>query len=325
MKPKTASVRQEQLFFVIDEAVHLLRRAPGDILAFYFIGSIPFVLGALYFWSEMSRSSFALDFSGGASLALALLFVWMKFWHALFSIRLRAFQAQQAPPGWTVRRLWNLLLVQTALQPSRLLLLPLAMLVMLPFGWLYAFYENVSVVGDGSSPKLRPVIQRAWQLALLWPKPNHILIWLLSPFLLISAVVCAMGFSYVLPYISPGVTTAPEEVLMSFALIFMVLLLPLSPLGEIVIVNVMAAMLAVPYFLRMFFGVETLFTISGMHLFNTTFVATGCAVTFLVLDPLMKAAYVLRCFYGDSLTTGEDLRVALSVLDKQTAAKEPRA
>ena len=42
---------------IIEEAVHLLRSAPGSLLAGYYIGSAPFVLGLMYFWADMSRSA----------------------------------------------------------------------------------------------------------------------------------------------------------------------------------------------------------------------------------------------------------------------------
>jgi hypothetical protein len=44
---------------------------------------------------------------------------------------------------------------------------------------------------------------------------------------------------------------------------------------------------------------------------NNTFFAVVCSLSYLCLDPLMKASYCLRCFYGESLQTGEDLKVEL--------------
>ena len=42
---------------IIEEAVHILRSAPGSLLSVYYIGSVPFILGLLYFWADMSRSA----------------------------------------------------------------------------------------------------------------------------------------------------------------------------------------------------------------------------------------------------------------------------
>ena len=48
-----------------------------------------------------------------------------------------------------------------------------------------------------------------------------------------------------------------------------------------------------------------------MRLLNSTTLALAASVTWLGIDPLLDAVYVLRCFHGESLASGEDLRVAL--------------
>ena len=45
---------------------------------------------------------------------------------------------------------------------------------------------------------------------------------------------------------------------------------------------------------------------------NTTFWIVVLGITYLLLDPLIKATYVLRCYYGSALQSGEDLRTELS-------------
>jgi len=75
--------------------------------------------------------------------------------------------------------------------------------------------------------------------------------------------------------------------------------------------NVGIALVLLPWLLKILFDVETLFSISKTHLMNNTFFAVVCSLTYLCLDPLMKASYCLRCFYGESLQTGEDLKVEL--------------
>src|SRR5438094_561854 len=79
-------------FELIEQAFHLLRLAPASILAGYYLGTAPFVLCALFFWSDMSRSAFAEQRLAGGALGLALLFFWMKTWQAIFAPakRLRA-------------------------------------------------------------------------------------------------------------------------------------------------------------------------------------------------------------------------------------------
>lgn len=64
---------------MIEEAVHLLRSEPGELLAGYYLGSVPFVLGLLYFWADMSRGANSDEHSVMGALGLSFLFVWMKF------------------------------------------------------------------------------------------------------------------------------------------------------------------------------------------------------------------------------------------------------
>jgi hypothetical protein len=44
---------------------------------------------------------------------------------------------------------------------------------------------------------------------------------------------------------------------------------------------------------------------------NTTFFAVIFSLTYLCVDPIVKAVYALRCFYGESLESGEDLKTEL--------------
>ena len=74
----------------IEEATHLLRTSPLSVLAAYSIGALPFVLGLLFFWADMSRSPFAKQHVVEAALGMTLLFLWMKTWQSIFCLRLRA-------------------------------------------------------------------------------------------------------------------------------------------------------------------------------------------------------------------------------------------
>jgi len=88
---KSASRQQGKSGFeLIEEATHLLRTAPVTVLASYYLGSLPFILGLLYFWADMSRDPYAPQHLTAAALGLALLFLWMKFWQVIFARKLRA-------------------------------------------------------------------------------------------------------------------------------------------------------------------------------------------------------------------------------------------
>jgi hypothetical protein len=248
---------------LIEEAVHLLRLAPARVIVCYYVGAAPFLLGLLYFWADMSQSAFARERCGPAALGLSLLFLWMKTWQAVYARLLRCQVSGAREPEWTLRRFLRITYTQSVVQPSGLLALPVAALIVLPAAWTYAFYQNIIVVGEDEQDGLRGVLRRAARLTVLWPGQNHLI------------------------------------------------LLSLSGFGLIVGLNLAIAFVVAPELLRMLLGVETAMTMGGWTFFNTTFHAVVWGLAWLCLDPLIKAVYVLRCFYGESLQTGEDLKVEL--------------
>src|SRR5580704_5702787 len=157
---------------LLEEATQLLRTAPAAVLAVYFLGTIPFVLGLLYFWADMSRSPLAPQHLAGASLGMALLFFWMKFWQAVFARRVRAQAAGEEFPPFTFRRCLRTIFVQAIIQPIGLLLLPLALIPVLPFPWVYAFYQNVTALDDGTETAIGVLVKNSRKQAALWPMQN---------------------------------------------------------------------------------------------------------------------------------------------------------
>lgn len=248
---------------LIEEAVHLLRLAPVSLLCIYYMGTLPFVMGLLYFWADMSRGSFSGQRLPVLALGMAILFVWMKTGHAIFARQLLARLCGESSPKLTALGLLRAAVVQTIIQPSGLILLPIALVVLVPFGWVYGFYQNVTLVGNGDDMDVRAVLRRAWNLMLLWPGQNN------------------------------------------------AALLALKLFGLFVFLNLLMGVLAVPFLLKMVLGIETVFTHSIAAVLNTTFFAVIVGLAHLCMDPLVKTVFVLRCFYGESLRTGQDLKTEL--------------
>lgn len=248
---------------LIEEALHLLRLAPAFVLLTYYIGALPFVLGLLYFWTDMSRSSFAEQRLPAAAVMMTFLFVWMKLWQSVFAQQVLARVCASLPSALSWPRLGRAALIQAVLQPSGLFLLPVALVILIPFGWVYAFYQNITVLGTGEHADVRQVFTKSWKNALLWPAQNN------------------------------------------YGLIILKLF------GWFVFFNLITAFFAIPFLLKTLLGIETTFSRSPMAMLNTTFFAVIGALTYLCVDPLAKTFYVLRCFYGDSLRTGLDLRTEL--------------
>ena len=259
MKSRVKTKDSQGALDLMDEAVHLLRRAPFSILLCYFIGSGPFVLGLLYFWTDMAMSPFAARHCAEAAAGITLLYLWMKCWQSVYATRLYSYVANQPDPKFTASRVFRMIVQQTALQPYSFLILAIASLVFFPFGWIYAFYQNLSVIGNGKEHDVKKTRLKAWRLAMLWPGQNHRLI---AIFFLFAVVV---------------------------------------------FFNLRALLFIVPFLIRTLLGIETVFTLSGEHFLNTTFLAVVFGMTYLAVNPLIKAVYVLRCFYGESLKSGADL------------------
>jgi hypothetical protein len=254
-----------------EEATFLLRQAPVAVWAYYFLGTMPFLLALLYFWSDLTRGQQAGDRLALGSLVLALLFIWMKTWQAAFAARLRDVITDTEPLRISARGWMRTAVDQARWQPWGLLLLPISSVLAFPFGWVYAYYQNLVALGtksmnskqDGRGTGEISIHAAAVEQAKLWPQQNHLL------------------------------------------------LLILSGLFIFVFVNMAIALVLVPRILITFFGVKEIFEPSFWLIANTTFLAVVTVITHLVLDPFIKTLYVLRCFYGESQTTGQDLRVRM--------------
>jgi hypothetical protein len=264
MLNKRQSRKEKEALEIIEEATHLLRLSPISSFVLYYAGTIPFIIGFLYFWSDMSRSPFAYQYSAKAALSMTFLFIWMKSCHVLFSTQIRTRIHKDSSADFSPATFFRLLVVQTAIQPTGFIILPLAFIFALPFGWVYAFYQNVSYFGNGESVDIKSVYKNSIQHAMFAPKQNH------------------------------------------------VLLLVISILGIFLFLNTGLLIIQLPHLLKMLFGAETAFTKAGhIMFFNTTYLAVTCSIVYLLLDPLIKTVYALRCFYGESLQSGNDLKIEL--------------
>jgi hypothetical protein len=254
---------------LLEQAVHLLRCAPPAAWGSYVLGTCPFVLAFLYFWADMSRGSDAWTRCAAAAFGLALTYVWMKVWQAVFAFRLRQVLGAGPAVRWTAARAVGLALGQAILQPARLVVLPVSLLIALPFGWVLAFYEGVTVFGVEGGADVGALWRRSLRAARVWPRQNHLALGILALF------------------------------------------------GPVLAVNVALGLAQLPALAKVLLGVESAFTRSSDAFTNSTFLAACLALTYLVLDPLLKAFYVLRGFLGESIHSGEDLRVALATARRE--------
>jgi hypothetical protein len=235
---------------LLEDAVNLLRSTPLSAVVAYLAGAIPFSLGLLFFLSDMTRSPFAADHLGWASLGLTALYVWKNAWQGVFATRLYGLLS---PNDARSGSLLKLVAVQAAFQP-------LGLALMLPFPWVVAFLRNVALFAGLGVPD---PVRTARRQATLWTRQN----W--------------------------GV----------LALVTLA--------GLLLFVNLLIAIALLPQFARSFLGIEGDFARAGVAILNLGTLAVAGALAWLIVDPLLDAVYVLRCFHGESLATGEDLLAAL--------------
>jgi hypothetical protein len=76
-------------------------------------------------------------------------------------------------------------------------------------------------------------------------------------------------------------------------------------------VNIFVMIVLLPQLARSFLGIEGDFARLGIHVLYPATFAVALALAWMVIDPVLDAVFVLRCFYGESIATGEDLRAAL--------------
>ncbi|MGE5840066.1 MAG: hypothetical protein ACM34H_09025, partial [Deltaproteobacteria bacterium] len=192
---------------ILEEAIHLLRASPF-LLAPYYLGSLPFILGLLYFWTDMSTGADAWRHCSEASWGLTLLFIWMKTWQSLYARRLLERVRGEPFAAWGFRRMIRAAAIQTAIQPWGLLILPVAFIVMLPFPQAFAFFQNASLMGSGDEGDLLTVVRRSWRQASLWTMQNTLILWLTSPFLLGLAAFSIFVLVPVSSSLNPGASVS---------------------------------------------------------------------------------------------------------------------
>jgi hypothetical protein len=279
---------------LIEEATHILRAAPAAALACYYVGTLPFVLALVYFWADMSLSPFARNHDAEAALGLTLLYGWMKFWQNVFARQIVAQIAGEPPAPWSLARAYRVLLTQMAGQPLGLLLAAPPLLL--------AWEGNEKFM---SATSFHPQLE--------------FLIMLIGFMLGALFFAAPMAFFQNLTVLDDGgaqtigalVKRAGRIAGLSLRQNTIVLML-LALFAFFVFLNWMTFGYELPQLANQLLGIESSFTRAGPVIMgNSTFLAAIAGLTYLCLDPLLKTMAALRCFYGESRHSGNDLKVRL--------------
>jgi hypothetical protein len=240
MKPPDLLRRGHPASDLLEESFRLLRRAPFSAWLVYFLGTIPALLYSLFFLADLSKSADAHNRLFESALLLSLLWLFMKCTQAIFTATLHSQLLLLDPPIWSLSRLAKLALAQVAIQPSGLILRPLALLITIPYIWTATFYQNITILGDGTSPNLQTLCQQAFTQCKLWPRQAHIAATFLATFGLFVWLNIAVSIFFIpqllqtLLGITTPVTQHPLGLIspLFFATTFAILYLCLDPLRK---------------------------------------------------------------------------------------------
>jgi len=248
---------------LIEEAVEVLRAAKAATFAIYYAGAIPFVVTGLYFWTAMTRDPIAKLHLANSALQVALMFGWLRFCQAIFAKRIRTQLAKEVDRRWSVRQYVRFFVRQMVIQPSGLFVIPLSLLFIAPFGWVYGFYQTFTALSASEVASVGALIRETRKQTVLWPLQN------------VLALLTLAGFSL------------------------------------FVFLNLVVLAILLPTLLKMLLAIESAASRDTGALLNSTLMAACFGVTYLCVDPIIKTVYVLRCYYGASRTSGEDLKVTI--------------
>ena len=86
-------------------------------------------------------------------------------------------------------------------------------------------------------------------------------------------------------------------------------------LGLLFTANLGLTLAMLPQLIRTLTGYESQFSRGGpFYIFTPLFLWATLAISWMIFDPFVQAVYCLRSFYGESITTGEDIRAGLRIL-----------
>jgi len=302
------------------EALNTFGRIPPSLHLLYYAGTLPFVIAFLYFWFDMSQSAYAQERLLAWSLLLPFLFVWMKCGQSLFVTELYSWLYERAPLRYTLRGVVRLIVFNAIVQPAGFILLPAAMVLGVPFMAATFFFQDALLSRTLYQEGLLKQCADSLRSARQHSGQGFILIWLLSPWQLGMGFAAVYLMVFLNKYLGVEGATGGNSTLLLLGMAFQIIMLAcvISPFGAVLGLGLTTLVLAIPYLLENVIGLETPFSHGWRAmLFNTSFVAVLYFLVYLILDPLLKIAMVMRRFQYNSRSGGDDILFSLRELSRR--------
>ena len=270
------------VFDLLDEAYFSLKENLADILALHLLACVPFLLGIMFFIFRFANYNSTDNDIIKWSLLLTVLFCWKNFIQCLLCGKMMDITARREHPKFSFKNTGMMFFKQTVIQS----LGPLLIVFLIGAPWV------------------------AWMLV-------PAAIFMLPALFYTSAIVCAiepeLGFW-------DFVTKTASYISSNFIKLLGMMLVVI--IGTIILcINVTIIILTIPFLLKMFWGIDTQFTLalSTDLFFNTTLWSIILALVYLFVDPFCRLLYVLRVFYSESIGKGWDIQSTLHSISSKAA------
>ncbi len=183
---------------VLEEAFCLLRSVDLKLYWYFYSGTVPFVIGLLYFTADMSRSGLAREDAAFVAGIMVFLYVWMRVCQARFCDGLWNFLSPKTGSDERKRLRFRSLAALLFLHSIQGPLLFIGLVAVIPLGWIIAARENLSVLAfreESSEGALRSLWTESLRLSGYQWAQNHgvlIILGVVSLFMWVNVIGTAI-------------------------------------------------------------------------------------------------------------------------------------
>ena len=184
----------------LEESFHILRMNIVSLMPVYCIGTVPFVLGMIYFINDMCQRSDAVRIIPRYALYITVLFLWKNLFQALFCSRVMDKLTSNPPVRRTYKDYARILLYQGIIQPYSLFANAVAAVLFFPLPWSIAFFTNVSFFAASEKKGFIETIRISFRNALVYPYQNNLIFYMLLIFAFMAALNTAL-LIFLIPWV----------------------------------------------------------------------------------------------------------------------------
>ena len=184
----------------LEESFHVLRVNCFSLLPIYCLGTIPFVLGVIYFINDMCQRSDAKFIVPEYAFFMALLFLWKNFFQTLFCGKLMDKLTMRIPQKLIMKDYLKILLYQGIVQPIFLFINIFSIFLFFPLPYTTSFFNTFMAITGSERVSLRKNLKASFYNTLFYPAQNSLIFLMLMVLGFITMLNCGMVI-FILPWL----------------------------------------------------------------------------------------------------------------------------